>query len=189
MRTINRRLAIGGTLAAAAALAGTDTVRARAISQRGMVGGGLAQFEQGEANFSVLATRLTFPDDREEVVFGSVRWIDAASDLNLVSTQITDYGPLEVEADQGEARQIVGRMTVNGADEVPFALNVFDVGNPGEGLDSVALTVGDAVDSAIATPPADGFGFSYASAGPIVTGDVQLVELEIETIPATEAES
>jgi hypothetical protein len=45
----------------------------------------------------------------------------------------------------------------------------------------VALTVGDAVDSTISSPPASRFGFTYAAAEPIITGDVLLVELKLKT--------
>jgi hypothetical protein len=180
---ISRRLAVGTTLAAAAGLAWQGEARARAITQRGIAGGGLAQFELSEAQFSLFASRLTLTEENEEVIVGSVIWLDPPSGFTFASTRITGYRDLEIPDAEGEARRIEGMMSVNDGDEYPFVLDVFAVGLPGSGLDSVVLTVGDGADTDAATPPAAGFGFSYAAAGPIVTGDVQILELDVETGP------
>ena len=58
----DRRMAIGGALAVAAGLA-LPLRQSRTVTQRGMVGGGLVQFEQGEANFSLFVSRLIFSED------------------------------------------------------------------------------------------------------------------------------
>ena len=39
---------------------GTAHRQSRTVTQRGMVGGGLVQFEQGEANFSLFVSRMIF---------------------------------------------------------------------------------------------------------------------------------
>ena len=73
----DRRMAIGGGLALAAGLA-LPRRQIRTVTQRGMVGGGLVQLEQGEANFSLFVSRLIFSDDTV-VVVGSVLWVDGAA--------------------------------------------------------------------------------------------------------------
>jgi hypothetical protein len=183
-RTFNRRLAVGATLAMAATLAadietlGVESV-GRAIIQRGIVGGGRAKFELSEANFSVFASRLILPDGQPEIVVGSIHWADAPSAFTFVSTAISDYIVLDLPPEQGQGRRIEGRMSVNGTADYPFALEVFDVGPPGSGVDTVNLVVGDGAQIGAATPPAGGYGFSYSAAGAIVAGDVQAVDFEI----------
>jgi hypothetical protein len=183
MAMFSRRLAIGATLGTATSLALARQAQARAISQRGIAGGGLATFELSEAQFSLFASRLILPDEAQEVIVGFVEWVDGPSALTFASTEITGYQDLEVPPEQGEARRIAGLMRVNDGEEYPFVLNVFHVGAPGAGLDSVALTVGDGAEDEQGTPVA-GLGFSYAAAGPITVGDVQIIELETETAAA-----
>ena len=132
---IDRRMAIGGALAGAAGLA-VPNRQSRIVTQRGMVGGGLVQFEQGEANFSVFASRLIFSED-EVVVLGSVLWVDATVGLTLRSTAITDYIVPEVQPEQGQSRLILGMMSVNDEGEYPFELELIDADLPGTGVDMV----------------------------------------------------
>jgi hypothetical protein len=175
---IDRRMAIGGALAAAGGLA-VPRRQTRIVTQRGMVGGGLVQFDQGEANFSVLASRLIFAED-EVVVLGSVLWVDATVGLTLRSTAITDYIVPEVQPEQGQSRLILGRMSVNDEGEYPFALELIDADLPGTGADMAMLIVGeDARTGENATPVSDE-GFSYRANGTLVTGDLQLIGIEID---------
>ena len=81
--------------------------QSRTVTQRGMVGGGLVRFEQGEANFSLFASRMIFAEDEAEVVVGSVIWVDDAVGLTLRSTAITEYIVPEVQPEQGSPRQIL----------------------------------------------------------------------------------
>ena len=101
---IDRRMAIGGALAGAAGLA-LPHRQSRIVTQRGMVGGGLVRFEQGEANFSLFVSRLIFSGDDPEVVVGSVIWVDDTVGLTLRSTAITEYIVPEVQPEQGVLRQ------------------------------------------------------------------------------------
>src|SRR5829696_10420345 len=107
-RGIDRRMAIGGALAGTAGLA-LPRRQTRTVTQRGMVGGGLVQFEQGEASFSLFVSRLIFAED-EVVVLGSVLWVDDTHELTLRSTAITDYIVPEVQPEQGVLRQVIGTM-------------------------------------------------------------------------------
>ncbi|MCD6033130.1 MAG: hypothetical protein K0S78_5312, partial [Thermomicrobiales bacterium] len=113
-------MALGGALAAAAGFA-LPNRQGRTVIQRGMVGGGLVRFEQGEANFSVFASRLIFAED-EVVVLGSVLWVDETVALTLRSTAITEYIVPEVQPEQGQSRHILGTMSVNDEGEYPFEL-------------------------------------------------------------------
>lgn len=178
--TMNRRMAIGGAMAGAVGLAMPN--RQKGVIQRGIVGGGLVPFEESEANFSFFASRLIFAEEDREVIVGSVVWVDAPIGLTMTSTAITAYIVPEEQPDQGVIRQIVGTMSVNGEGEYPFELVVTDLDMPGTGLDTVNLTVGDAVQTDdIATPGADS-GFSYISAGPVVSGDIQELNFELDEV-------
>src|SRR5918998_2593821 len=97
---VDRRMAIGGALVGAVGLA-LPSRQSRILTQRGMVGGGLVQFEQGEASFSLFVSRLIFSEDDGEVVVGSVLWSDDTSGIALRSTAITQYIVPEMQPGQG----------------------------------------------------------------------------------------
>jgi hypothetical protein len=175
---INRRMAIGGALVGAAGLA-LPHRQGRPVIQRGMVGGGLAQFEQGEANFSVFASRLIFAED-EVVVLGSVLWVDETVGLALRSTAITEYIVPEVQPEQGQSRHILGMMSVNDEGEYPFELELIDADLPGTGVDMAILTVGEGARTGQNATPVSDPGFSYTANGTVVTGDIQLIGIEVD---------
>jgi hypothetical protein len=170
----SRRVGLAAALAAVA-LARPLGASAAVIMQRGMVGGGLVKFEGGEANFSLLASRLTFPDDRDAVV-GSLLWVDSGADLTLASTALTDYENLP---NQDKGKRIRGTLTSNGVGAFPFVLEVIDGGAPGSGKDSFALTVGDFVTPAAGAPAGTPSGFRYAATGMLATGDLQDLDIDI----------
>jgi hypothetical protein len=175
---IDRRMAIGGALVGAAGLAlpGRQT---RTVTQRGMVGGGLARFEQGEANFSVSASRLIFSGEDTEVVVGSVIWVDNAGGLTMRSTEIADYIVPPVQP-EGVSRHIIGTMSVHDEGEYPFELEIIDGDLPGSGRDVANLKVGDGARMSENATPASGLGFSYMANGTVVTGDIQELNIEID---------
>ncbi|HET7092879.1 MAG TPA: post-COAP-1 domain-containing protein [Thermomicrobiales bacterium] len=170
----NRRAGLAAALAAVA-LARPFGASAAVIVQRGMVGGGLVKFEGGEANFSLLASKLTFPDDRE-VVVGNLLWVTSGSGEKLESTELTGYENL---AGQETGKRIRGTLTANGVGAFPFMLDVIDLGAPGSGKDSVALTVGDFVTPAAGEAAAAPTGFHFAAAGMLATGDLHDLDLDI----------
>jgi hypothetical protein len=175
---INRRMAIGGALAAAAGFA-LPNRQGRPVIQRGMVGGGLAQFDQGEANFSVFASRMIFAED-EVVVLGSVLWVDETVALTLRSTAITEYIVPEVQPEQGQSRHILGTMSVNDEGEYPFELQLIDADLPGTGVDMAILTVREGARTGQNATPVSDPGFSYTANGTVVTGDIQLIGVEVD---------
>jgi hypothetical protein len=174
----DRRMAIGGGLALAAGSA-LPRRQIRTVTQRGMVGGGLVQLEQGEANFSLFVSRLIFSDDTV-VVVGSVLWVDGAAGLSLHSTAITEYIVPDVEPEQGVLRQIIGTMSVDGEGEYPFEIEVIDADLPGSAADTVDLKVGDGARTSENGTPVSGLGYSYAASGNVITGDIQELDLEID---------
>jgi hypothetical protein len=175
----DRRMAIGGALALGAGLA-LPRRQSRTVTQRGMVGGGLVQSEQGQANFSLFVSRLIFSADESEVVAGSVLWVDGAAGLTLRSTGITEYIVPPVEPEGGVLRQIIGTMSANDEGEYPFEMEVVDADLPGSGNDTVVLKVGDGARASDNATPASGLGFSYAATGTVVAGDIQELDLEID---------
>jgi hypothetical protein len=175
----DRRMAIGGALALGAGLA-LPRRQSRTVTQRGMVGGGLVQSEQGEANFSLFVSRLIFSADEAEVVVGSVLWVDGAAELTLRSTGITEYIVPPVEPEGGVLRQIIGTMSANDEGDYPFEMEIVDADLPGSGNDTVVLKVGDGARASDNATPASGLGFSYAATGTVVTGDIQELDLEID---------
>jgi hypothetical protein len=183
--SLDRRLTFGVLAAAAAGLALPRDASARVIKVRGMVGGGLVHFEPSQANFSLSVSRITVPDENKEMVVGSVLWVDTVASIILASARIDSYVDLSLPVDQGEGRRIRGLMRVNDADEYPFQLDVIDVGLPGSGQDSVNLIVGEGAGSDSAATPAARTGFSYAAAGPVVIGDLQDVDFDLDTATAS----
>ena len=180
MGRMNRRLAVGAGLAGAAGLAWPRAQsRGRAIIQRGIVGGGVVQFAPAEASFSVFASRLIVDSEEPGAIMGRVRWVDTTSGLVMNSVQILAYEDLETPPGGAEARRLVGIMSLGGSDEYPFTLDVIDAGDPGSGLDSLFLTVGDGALTGENGTPAAGLGFTYEAAGPVVAGDIEDLEFEI----------
>jgi microcompartment protein CcmK/EutM len=175
---IDRRMAIGGALVGATGLA-LPRRQSRTVTQRGIVGGGLVQLEQGEANFSLFVSRMIFAED-EMVVLGSVLWTDDTRELTLRSTAITEYIVPEVQPEQGVLRQIIGMMSVDGEGEFPFDMEIVDADLPGAGTDTIVLIVGDGARTSENATPASGVGFSYMATGTVVTGDIQELDLEID---------
>jgi hypothetical protein len=172
-------MAIGGALVGAAGLA-LPNRQSRIVTQRGMVGGGLVQFEQGEANFSLVVSRLIFSGDDAEVVVGSVIWVDETVGLTLRSTAITEYNVPEVQPEQGVLRQLLGTMSVDEEGEYPFELEVTDVDQPGSGQDTVVLKVGDGARTSQNATPVSDVGFSYMASGLVATGDIQELDVEMD---------
>ena len=176
---MDRRMVIGGTLAGVAGFA-LPHRQSRTVTQRGMVGGGLVRFEQGEASFSLFVSRLKFSGDEPEVVAGSIIWVDKEANLTLTSSAITDYIVPEGQPDQGASRRVIGTMHDEGRSKFPFDLEVVDVGPPGSGEDRFNLIVGDGARSSADATPASGFGFSYVANGMVARGDIQELDLEID---------
>jgi hypothetical protein len=176
---IDRRMAIGGALAGVAGFA-LPRRQSKTVTQRGMVGGGLVRFEEGEASFSLFVSRLIFPEDDAEVVLGNIIWVDKEARLTLRSSAITEYIVPEVQPEQGVSRQVIGMMSVEGGSEYPFDLEVVDVGLPGSGKDTFNLRVGDDARTSADATPASGFGFSYIANGLVARGDIQELDVEID---------
>ena len=185
---IDRRLAIGGGLAAAAGLTVPRMqVRSRVITQRGVAGGGLVQFAEGEARFALFASSMTTEDDGAEsqpLFLGRVRWVDGSVGVTLESVRVTNYENLGLAV--GEGRRVEGVVDAGDAGEQPFLLDVtFD--SPESQPDQVTFRVGAAIEGD-ATPGADA-GYTYAAEGEIV-GDVTDADfaVNLETGEVTEPE-
>jgi hypothetical protein len=176
---VDRRMAIGGALIGGVGLA-LPSRQSRIVTQRGMVGGGLVQFDQGEANFSLFVSRLIFSGDDAEVVVGSLIWVDDAEGRTLRSTAITEYNVPEAQPEQGVLRQIRGTMSVDEEGEYPFELEVTDVDLPGSAQDLVVLKVGDGARASENATPISGAGFSYMASGMVATGDIQELDVEFD---------
>jgi hypothetical protein len=176
---IDRRMAIGGALVGAAGLAMPNR-QSRIVNQRGMVGGGLARFESGEASFSFFVSRLIFPGNDPEVVVGSIIWVDKGAKLTLRSTAITAYIVPEVQPVPGVLRRIIGTMSVNDEGEYPFELEVTDVDLPGSGNDLVVLNVGDGARTSENATPVSDLRFTYVANGMVSRGDIQELDVEMD---------
>lgn len=186
---ITRRFALGAVAAGAVGIAMPRQVQVRAIIQRGVFGGGLAGFENGEAQFSLFASKFTFDDQGPDIVIGSVVWIDGSSGQTFVSTEVTDYEAVESTTKLDEVRTIRGMMRVDDADEYPFTLTVTDGGLPGTGVDAVALIVGSGAEGDGGATVAPSGAFTYAVAGTVIVGDLQGIDVDITGAEARDAES
>ena len=182
-RTIDRRLAIGGLAAAAAVPWTRFQVVSRIITQRGIGGGGLVRFEQGEAQFSLFVSSLVIDEGEvagEPNFLGSVLWVDGSVGLTMQSVRINSYENMDLA--DAEGRRIEGDFAVGEAGEEPtgeqpFVLEVVHAGLPGSEQDRVTLTVGGAGASGAATPSG---GFTYVADGQVVIGDVQDIDVAID---------
>ncbi len=134
----------------------------------GITGGGIVRTETADATLVLFATELG--DEAERQATGFVRWTDPTTEGGLV---LESVGPIAYfwELEDTQAREIRGLMTINGEGEEPFVLHLIDTGLGAPGSDSVQLDVGDlaALDGSSGT-------FGYTAAGPIVGGDIQLLE-------------
>lgn len=173
-----RRMLAAGLGAAALVL--PRAALARTILQRGMSGGGLAQLEGGDeprlANFGIFASAVQLPEG-ENLVLGSIQWIEAGTDLQLRSSEVVQCIPIPNRTDGAEVR---GRMQANGEGDYPFVMRAMDGGAPGSALDRVELEVntGGALDGDVA--PGSDDEFTYNAAGNLVAGDVQWIIADIE---------
>jgi hypothetical protein len=188
--TIDRRLAIGGGLAAATGLAWPRLqARGRVVTQRGITGGGRVEFDAGEAQFSLFVSSLVFDvgeGDGDLIFAGSVLWVDPTVGLTMESTQITNYENQRLP--DAEGRLIEGLMDVGDAGEHPFRMEVVNVGPPGSEADRVILSVGTAAGESGAATPAAGETFTYAADGVVVTGDVREVNFAVDLDAGTVSE-
>jgi hypothetical protein len=105
-----RRVLAAGLGAMALATIGSRDVSARVILQRGMSGGGLAQLEGSDeprlANFGLFASSLQLPDGTP-LVLGAIQWLEAGTDLQLQSIEVTQCIPSD---DRATAAEVRGRM-------------------------------------------------------------------------------
>jgi hypothetical protein len=133
----------------------------------GITGGGVVRTETGDANLVLFATQLA-PDAPQEAA-GFVRWLDPNAEGGLV---LESVGPIAYDWPEGEEhlRNVRGIMSVNGQDEQPFVLEIFDAGPDLLGQDTARLTVGNAADEG------ETAGFAYEAAGTVVGGDIQLLD-------------
>lgn len=149
-------------------------VATRIILQRGMSGGGMAQLEGDAeprlANFGLFASSLQLPDGTT-LVLGGIQWIEAGTDFQLQSSQVTQCIPL---ADRADGAEIRGRMQVNGAGDYPFLIRAFDAGRPGSALDRIEIEVNTPAALDGADPGSDD-AFTYEAAGNLVAGDFQWI--------------
>jgi hypothetical protein len=142
----------------------------------GITGGGLVRTVTGDVTLVLFATQLA--DDASQEAAGFVRWLDPNAEGGLM---LESVGPIAYTWPEGEQhfRNVSGVMSVNGQDEHPFQLEVFDAGPRLVGQDTVRLTVGDAAAG-------DGSsGFGYEAAGTLVGGDLQLLSTVAPITPGS----
>ena len=182
--SLRRRNFLVGSLAALALplpVAAQETFRV--ILQRGMSGGGLAQLDGSDeprlANFGLFASAMQLPEGTT-LVLGSMQWIEAGTDLELRSIEVTQCIPV---ADRTDGAEVRGRLAVNGEGDYPFVARAFDAGPPGSASDRIEIEVNTpAAREGAAAPPSDE-DFVYSAAGNLVGGDFQWVIADI-TVPA-----
>ena len=146
----------------------------------GVAGAGSILTGNGLAHFSLFASRLAgmpeLPLDTA-VPLARVQWRDPQAELTLENTSTVFYGPLE-GVDGG--RGIAGMMRANGEGEYFFILSAVAAEPVDEGQESVSLLVGDAVNE----DQTLGFGvqqtgFAYSAEGRLLSGDLQLLSLDM----------
>jgi hypothetical protein len=169
-----RQMFAAGAGALALVVPKAQGVATRIILQRGMSGGGMAQLEGGDeprlANFGLFASSLQLPDGTT-LVLGGIQWIEAGSDFQLQSSEVSQCISL---ADSADGADIRGRMQVNGEGDYPFVIRAFDAGRPGSALDRIEIEVNTPAALEGADPGSDET-FTYEAAGNLVAGDFQWI--------------
>ena len=132
----------------------------------GITGGGVVRTADGDVNLVLFATQLA--DDAPQEAAGFVRWLDPNAEGGLM---LESVGPIAYTWPEGEEhlRNVTGIMSINGQDEQPFHLEVFDAGPGLTGQDTARLTVGNGAAEGGSS------GFGYEAAGTVVGGDLQLL--------------
>jgi hypothetical protein len=175
-----RRVLAAGLGAMALAAIGSRDVAARVILQRGMSGGGLAQLEGSEeprlANFGLFASSVQLPEGTP-LVLGAIQWLEAGTDLQLQSIEVTQCIPSN---DRASAAEVRGRMQVNGEGDYPFVVWATDGGRPGSALDRIEIQVNTPAAREWAPGEPSDDTFLYEAAGNLVAGDFQWVIADIE---------
>ncbi len=155
-------------------------VATRTILLRGMSGGGLAQLEGSEeprlANFGLFASSVQLPEGTT-LVLGAMQWLEAGTDLQLQSIEITQCIPSD---DRASAAEVRGRLRVNGEGDYPFVVWATDGGRPGSALDRIEIQVNTPTAREGATGEPSDDTFLYEAAGNLVAGDFQWVIADIE---------
>ena len=177
--TVSRRGALAIGAAASAMILGSRSASADSIrTGGGIAGGGWVTWETGEAQISVFGSTFNVEDSDDPVIFGSLRWADAAG-FTLTSASIASYGPTEPTETARELRGLLRNS--DGETLHAFTLTMVDGGGPGEALDTIALVVGPALEEgASATPEsADAPAIAVISVnGTLEVGDLQLLTFE-----------
>lgn len=142
----------------------------------GITGGGVVRTEGGDVNLVLFATQLA--DDAPQEAAGFVRWLDPNAEGGLM---LESVGPIAYTWPEGEEhlRNVTGIMSINGQDEQPFHLEVFDAGPGLTGQDTARLTVGNGAAEGSSS------GFGYEAAGTVVGGDLQLLNSVAPITPAS----
>lgn len=174
-----RQLLAAGAGALALVVPKAQGVVTRIIMQRGMSGGGLVQIEGSEeprlANFGLFASSMQLPDGTT-LVLGAIQWIEAGTDLQMESIEVTHCIP---SSDRASAAEVRGRMQINGEGDYPFVIWATDAGRPGSALDRVEVAVNTAAARESSQAPPSDETFVYEAAGNLVAGDFQWVIADI----------
>ena len=107
-----------------------------------------------------------------------MQWLEAGTDLQLQSIEITQCIP---STDRASAAEVRGRLQVNGEGDYPFVIWATDAGRPGSALDRIEIEVNTpaAREGAQGQPSDD--TFDYQASGNLVAGDFQWIIADIET--------
>jgi hypothetical protein len=186
---VNRRVALGSSAAALLALnaprlAGASAMQKAVQGGGGAAGGGSIELGDGTpATFSVFATRLTVEGEETPLILGTV--LLSAGGKQYVSTQVTDYGPIDGNPD---GREINGFMTIDGGGNHPFHVSMPDLATNGFGTDTFGFTIWDSIAesgtpeaSPVASPDVEATPIGepiFNFEGPLTTGDIQLLDLK-----------
>ena len=109
-------------------------------------------------------------------MLGSIQWLEAGTDLQLQSIEVTQCQPI---ANRNDGAEIRGRMQVDGEGDYLFVVRAIDGGRPGSALDRIEIEVNTAAArEGAASQPSDD-SYSYEAGGNLVAGDVQWIIADI----------
>jgi hypothetical protein len=157
--------AVGIGASRPAGRAGAQVVR----TGGGIAGGGQVKEKSSRTHFSVFASRFERDGPDDLVFVGNFRWIDGKADVEIESTAIEFYGPIDGGSEND--RELRGTATLNGEDDHPFLVRMSDEDGPGLGKDTIAVFLGAAGAADAVTDPI------YELEGAIDVGDLQLLTI------------
>lgn len=177
---INRRLAMAGAVAGLAAFGGLAHAASAQGAVDGIAGGGLVPLADGSGSTQFSLAVIQLPDAQAPVLAGSFVLYDAHAEGGSALMQSISLAAFKAyAANDPNARQLTGNLSVNGDGSFPFLLQVA-AAKAGQ-ADTFNLVVGQAAlpylgnTGGVSSVACNCAAYSYALKGALSSGKLHLV--------------